>query len=284
MTVTTGSIALRSTWRLRMTRAVRPLASAVRTKSASMVSSTEARVMRKMMAKGMVASATAGRIRWRIASQAASHSRVSSPSRTNRPVTRVASRLGSCRPETGRSCHSTATKYLSRKAVKKTGTATPIGRRRRPPSRGRIPCGARRSSPAGCRARRPAPSRRWPARWSRGAGSGRPGRRPPRAAPASRHRTRRAGRVRRTGGTGRRPAGRGPRAASRAARRSGVARSPRIAETGPPGSALSHTNKQHGQDHEHDQTICSIRRTMNRTTTAPSQFGVGQCRGGPPCW
>ena len=76
--------------------------------------------MRKMTAKGMVASAIAGRIRWRNASQAASHSRVSSPSRMNRPVTLVASMLGSCRPDGGQQLpSSTATKYLSRKARKK---------------------------------------------------------------------------------------------------------------------------------------------------------------------
>ena len=80
--------------------------------------------MRKIMAKGIEARAMPGRIRCLSASQEASHSRVSSPSRTKKPVTRVAST--SCRPETGSQPSSIAKTYLSRKARKKTGTATPM--------------------------------------------------------------------------------------------------------------------------------------------------------------
>jgi hypothetical protein len=48
------------------------------------------------------------------------------PSRTKKPVTRVASIL-LCRPETGQPTKlRTAKMYFSRKARKKTGTATPM--------------------------------------------------------------------------------------------------------------------------------------------------------------
>ena len=101
VTVITGSIALRSTCRLRIVVLVRPFASAVRTKSSSCTSSTDARVIRKITANGMVPSAIQGRIRCLTASQAASHSRVISPSRMKSPVTRVASMPGVCRPDGG---------------------------------------------------------------------------------------------------------------------------------------------------------------------------------------
>ena len=81
--------------------------------------------MRKMTANGIVASARAGRTRCRNESHAASHSWVRMPSRTKKPVTRVASRPVLCRPETGNQLFSMANWYLSRKARKKTGTATP---------------------------------------------------------------------------------------------------------------------------------------------------------------
>ena len=201
----------------------------------------------------MVASARAGRIRCLSASHDASHSRVRMPSRTNIPVTRVASRPVLWRPETGSRFHSTAKKYLSRNAVKNTGTATPtsekmtavgVGARTRP--------GGRRSSPAGCRARSPARGPEARARWWRATGRGRPGGRPRPAAPWWRRRscpaTARSRNLRYCTGMG----WSRPSAASRAARRSGVWRSPSIADTGPPGSDRS-------------QTKTSIDRT--RTTT-----------------
>ena len=86
------------------------------------------------------------------------------------------------------------------------------------------------------------PSRRCSARSSRAAGSGRCRRRRARAAPTWRRRTRRGRPAGGTSGTARRPAGRGrtPRSEPRA--RLGVARSPRIAETTPPGRERSQKN------------------------------------------
>ena len=63
-----------------------PLASAVRTKSSLLTSCTAARVMRVMIASGIVPSATAGRTRCLTASQAAGRSPVRTPSRTKKPV------------------------------------------------------------------------------------------------------------------------------------------------------------------------------------------------------
>lgn len=55
-----------------------------------------------------------------------------------------------------------------------------------------------------------------------------------------------------------------PNAASSSARRSGVARSPRIADTGPPGSDLSHM-KSRNERTTMTSTSWISRRTMNRT-------------------
>ncbi len=80
--VLTGSSALRMMNRSRIRRGARPLARAVRTKSAFCTSSTEARVMRAMIASGMVPSAMPGSTRWVSAFRAASHSPVLMPSHT----------------------------------------------------------------------------------------------------------------------------------------------------------------------------------------------------------
>ena len=81
--------------------------------------------MRKITAKGMDASAMAGRIRCLKASHAASHSRVSNPSSTKRPVTRVALMPTLSRPDGGSQPSCTAKTSRRTKARKKTGTATP---------------------------------------------------------------------------------------------------------------------------------------------------------------
>ena len=83
-------------------------------------------MIRKITAKGIVARATAGSTRWRSASVEQSNSRVSSPSRTKKPVTRVQPSAESWRPDTGKIGVSIANQYLRRKARKKTGTATPM--------------------------------------------------------------------------------------------------------------------------------------------------------------
>ena len=67
-----------------------------------------------------------GSTRWRRASAEQSNSRVSRPSSTKKPVTRVQPSAESWRPDTGKIGVSTANQYLSRKARKKTGTATPM--------------------------------------------------------------------------------------------------------------------------------------------------------------
>ena len=101
MIVTTGSIALRSTCRRVTTDRVMPLASAVRTKSSLLTSCTAARVIRVMIASGMVPSATAGRIRCFTASQAAGRSPVMTPSSTKKPVGWSVTIVTSCRPVLG---------------------------------------------------------------------------------------------------------------------------------------------------------------------------------------
>ena len=85
------------------------------------------------------------------------------------------------------------------------------------------------------------------------------------------------GPLRRTPSTARRAAGRGPRAFSRAARRSGVAFSPRIAETVPPGRLRSH-RKTSSDRTTTTPTICSSLRRMNLSTVAqsPSLATVGR--------
>ena len=60
MIVSTGTKALRSTWRHSTSRSLRPLARAVRTKSSRSTSSTAERVMRARIAACTAASATAG--------------------------------------------------------------------------------------------------------------------------------------------------------------------------------------------------------------------------------
>ena len=83
-------------------------------------------MIRKITANGIVASAIEGSTRWRRASAEQSNSRVSSPSATKKPVTRVQPSAESCRPDTGKIGVSMANQYLSRNARKKTGTATPM--------------------------------------------------------------------------------------------------------------------------------------------------------------
>jgi hypothetical protein len=63
ITVTIGMSALRRMWRTTTRRSVMPLARAVRTWSSVAVASISERVMRAIMASGMVASVTAGSTR-----------------------------------------------------------------------------------------------------------------------------------------------------------------------------------------------------------------------------
>ena len=95
--------------------------------------------MRRITANGIELSATAGRIRWRRASQAASHSRVSSPSRTYRPVMWVALMPTLWRPDGGRMPNWIANTYFSANARKNTGTAMPTSEKSTDPVSRKVP-------------------------------------------------------------------------------------------------------------------------------------------------
>ena len=71
--VTTGRSAFRAPCRRTTDRSLSPFARAVRTKSWPSTSSRLDRVIRAMIASGIVPSAMAGRIRWRKASTQAPH-------------------------------------------------------------------------------------------------------------------------------------------------------------------------------------------------------------------
>ena len=175
-------------------------------------SSTEARVIRKITANGIVASASAGRIRCLRASQAASHSRVRSPSRTKKPVTRVASMPESWRPETGSQCELDGEEVLEQEgqeedrhgdADQRADHGQVVERPRRGAGR---PC-----SRAGCRRRWRTRSRRGSARSWREAAARKTWRA---SVPGQHRRWRRRTRplsdpLERTSGTARRSAGRG---------------------------------------------------------------------------
>ncbi|MOA18592.1 hypothetical protein D3C78_1389200 [compost metagenome] len=109
ITVTTGIMALRSTWPQSTARWDRPLARAVRTKSSRSTSSTAERVMRARMAACTTASETAG------SSRAWSAARTPPPSSSLQPG----------KPPAENHCNFTENSRISRMANQKLGMAMP---------------------------------------------------------------------------------------------------------------------------------------------------------------
>ncbi len=130
-TVSTGSSALRSACRMITTRRDSPFASAVRMYSRDSTSSMEARVIRAMTARGIVASASAGRIRWRIASTRVGPSRCSSASRMTKFVHGTNMVPLERRKPVGRTRSCTPKNHASTRPSQKIGIETPVSAPRR---------------------------------------------------------------------------------------------------------------------------------------------------------
>src|SRR5206468_58220 len=131
ITVSTGSRAFRSACLKMTARRDNPFASAVRTYSRDSTSSMLARVILAMMASGMVASASAGRIRWRRASTRAGQSPCSAASGSAKFVHWTSAVPLPRRKPVGRTRSCTPKNHASTRPSQKIGIDTPVSAPRR---------------------------------------------------------------------------------------------------------------------------------------------------------